>query len=268
MKIHRAVLFFCLAGVCFLADYPVYGSPLKSDNEQMELCLEKLQVNIAEEEKAIESLKKRYEDILREKQNSEAQTVKKENKELDALQSEKNAAELKLKSFESQHQSLQQKNEELSNSLKQSFASLREKNKVIEELKKSGSQPKKEVSGRQSSRKDNHSAEDALARKELDKLQKEKISLENQLKALKEERKNRPARDTAQLEPRAGKAGNGARKEEIKENSFPGESIDSKNSKKQRPPCFEVSRENKPGILKDFLDKARKIDSLWREKVW
>src|SRR3989339_16541 len=168
MKIHRAVLFFCLAGVCFLADYPVYGSPLKSDNEQMELCLEKLQVNIAEEEKAIESLKKRYEDILREKQNSEAQTVKKENKELDALQSEKNAAELKLKSFESQHQSLQQKNEELSNSLKQSFASLREKNKVIEELKKSGSQPKKEVSGRQSSRKDNHSAEDALARKELD----------------------------------------------------------------------------------------------------
>ena|SRR3989338_1753779 len=206
MKIHRAVLFFCLAGVCFLADYPVYGSPLKSDNEQMELCLEKLQVNIAEEEKAIESLKKRYEDILREKQNSEAQT------------------------------------------------------------------------------------EDALARKELDKLQKEKISLENQLKALKEERKNRPARDTAQLEPRpdekirsarpagrparlaakprAGKAGNGARKEEIKENSFPGESIDSKNSKKQRPPCFEVSRENKPGILKGFLDKARKIDSLWREKVW
>jgi len=290
MKVYRAALFFCLSGIYFLIDYPAYGSPLKSDNEQMEPYLEKLQANIIEEEKAVESLKRRYEDILKKKQNLKEQEVKKENKELDAQQSEKIATETKLKDLESKQQPLRQKNEELSNSLKQSIASLQEKNKVIEELKKSGPQPKKEVSGRQLSRKDSHSAEDTLARKELDKLQKEKISLESQLKALKEERKDWSARDIVQPGPRrdekslpaspvggparlaakpmAGKAGNEKRGKEIKENTFSGKSIDSKDSGNDRTSCFDLSRENKPGILKGFVDKAKKLDSWWREKVW
>lgn len=190
MKVHRAALFLCLSGVCLLTDYPAYGAPLKADNEQMELYLEKLQVNILEEEKAVESLKKRYEDILRKKQNPEEQKVKKENKGLSAPQSKK-------------------------------------------------------------------------------------IATEGQRKAVKEEHPGWSARDTVQPEPRpdkkgppAGRAGNEKREKEIKENSFSGKSIDSKNSGNDQASCFDLSRENKPGILRGFLDKAKKLDSWWQEKVW
>ena len=203
MKVHRAAFFLCLSGVCFLVDYPAYSSPLKSDNEQIELYLEKLQANIIEEEKAVESLKRKHEDILSKKQSPNEQKVKKENKELNALQSEKIATETKLKDLESTQHYLRQKNQELLNSLEQSVVSIQKKNEIIEELKKTQpAQPKKEEAViRQSSRKDNYSEEDALTKKQLDKLQKEKVSLEGQLKALKEERKSWSARDTTQPGP-------------------------------------------------------------------
>ncbi|MDO8748862.1 MAG: hypothetical protein Q7J72_07115 [Candidatus Omnitrophota bacterium] len=276
MKVHRAAFFLCLSGVCFLVDYPAYSSPLKSDNEQMELYLEKLQANIIEEEKAVESLKKRHEDILKKKQNSKEQEVKKENKELDAQQSEKIATETKLKDLESTQHSLRQNNQELLNSLEQSIASIQNKNKTIEELKKVRlAPPREEVLGRQASLKGDYSKEEVATRKQLNALREEKVSLEGQLRALKEERLGRSARDTVQAEPRpakkglpADKAGNEKQKEEIKENSFSGKSIDSKGLGNNRTSCFDLSRENKPGILKGFLGKAKKLDSWWREKVW
>ena len=303
MKVYPAAFFLCLSGVCFLVDYPAHASPLKSDNDQMKLYLEKLQANIIEEEKAVEALKKRHEDILSKKQNPKEQGgQKKENKELNALQSEKIATETKLKDLESTQHSLRQKNQELLNSQEQSIASIQNKNKTIEELKKVRLvPPKEEVFGRQASREGDYSKEEALARKQLDKLQKEKVSLEGQLKALKEERLSRSARDTVQAEPRrrdekslparpvggparlaasasasqrrdgkprASKAGNEKPKKEIKENSFSGKSLDSKNLGNDEIYCLDLNRENKPGILKGFLGKAKKLDSWWREKVW
>ena len=139
MKVRWVVLFLYLAGFCFLIDYPAYGSPLKSDNEQLEPYLEKLQANIVEEEKAVELLKKRYEDILRKKQNPKEQEVKKGNKEPDAPQSEKIAREAKLKDLEAGQDALRQKNQELLNSLEQSSASIQKKDQTIEELKKNRS---------------------------------------------------------------------------------------------------------------------------------
>lgn len=270
MKVNLAALFLCLSGVCFLVDYPAYASPLKSDNEQMEPYLEKLQANIIEEEKAVESLKRKYEDVLRKKQNPKEQKVKKENKEPDAPQSEKSTIEAKLKDLESKQQFLRQKNQELLNSLEQSTVSIQKKEKIIEELKKSRpARPKEEVLVNQSSPEGDYSKEEALTRKQLDKLQKEKASMEVQLKALKEEHKSRLARDTAQaIKPRVDKKENEKREEEIKENSFSGKSIDSKSLENNKTSCFDANQKNKQGILKSFLDKAKKLDSWWREKVW
>lgn len=270
MKVYPAALFLCLSGVCFLVDYPAYASPLKSDNEQMEPYLEKLQANIIEEEKALESLKIKYEDILSKKQGPKEQKVKKENKEPNALQSEKIATETKLKDLESAQHSLRQKNQELLNSLEQSIDSIQNKNRTIEELKKTRlAPPKKEVFGRQAaSREGDYSKEEALTRKQLDKLQKEKISLEGQLKALKEERKIRLAREVVQPEPLPAKKVNEKQKKEIKENSFSKKNIKSKDSENDRTSSFDMSQKNKPGILKGFLDKSKKLDSWWREKVW
>ena len=153
MKIHQAAFFLCLSGVCFLVDYPAYSSPLKSDNEQMELYLEKLQANIVEEEKAVESLRKKHEDILRNKQNlkkqEEGKKEEKESKEPDSLETKGVAAESNLKSLQSTQYSLRQKNQELLNSLEQSVASIHKKNETIEELRKSGlAQPKEKVLSR------------------------------------------------------------------------------------------------------------------------
>lgn len=269
MKVYRAVLCFCLSVVCFLADYPAYGLPLKSDNEQMELYLEKLQANIIEEEKAVESLKRRYEDILSKQQSLEEQKIKKENKEPNAPQSEKIAAEAKLKDLEFTRHSLRQKNQELLNSLEQSIDSIQKKNKTIEELKNARlAPPKKEVSGRQASREADYSKEEALDRKQLDKLQKEKVSLEGQLKALKEERLSRSARVSVQAEPLPAKKVNEKQKDEIKENNLSEKNINSKKLRNDRVSCFDMNRENKPGILKGFLGKAKKFNSWWREKVW
>src|SRR3989338_1520616 len=122
MKARWAALFIYLCGICFLADYPAYCSSLGSDNEQMELCLTKLQGNILEEEKAVESLKKRYEDILKEKQKPKEQKGRdKESKKPEASQSELVAAEAKLKGPQPTQHSLKQKNQELLNSLEQSI---------------------------------------------------------------------------------------------------------------------------------------------------
>ena len=275
MKIHRAALFLCLSGVCVLINNPVYGSSLKADNEQMELYLEKLQANIVEEEKAVESLRKKHEDILRNKQNlkkqEEGKKEEKESKESDSLETKGAAAEPKLKSLQSTQYSLRQKNQELLNSLEQSVASIHKKNETIEELRKRGlAQPKEKVLSRQLSHKDKHLKEDAPAKKQLDKLLKEKGSLESQLKALKEERSSRPAPDTVQAraEPRPDKKENKKPRKELTEGSFLKKSVDSKNSGKDETFCLEARRKDNPGILRGFVDRANKLDSWWREKVW
>ena len=269
MKVNRTALFLCLWGICFLVDYPAYSSPLKSDNEQMELYLERLQANIIEEEKAVESLKIKYEDILSKKQSPKEQKVKKEKKDPDAPQSEKIATETKFKDSQSKQQSSRHNNQELLNSPEQPTASIQKKNKTIEELKKAQpAPPKEEAIGRKASREADYSKEEALTRKQLDKLRKEKVSLEGQLKALKEERESRSARDTVQAEPRPAKEVSEKQKEEIKENSLSGKNGNSKKLRNDQISCFNMSRENKPGILKGFLGKAKKLDSWWREKVW
>jgi len=275
MKIHRAALFLCLSGVCVLINNPVYGSSLKADNEQMELYLEKLQANIVEEEKAVESLRKKHEDILINKQNlkkqEEGKKEEKESKEPDPIESKGVAAESKLKSLQSTQHSLRQKNQELLNSLEQSVASIHKKNETIEELRKHGlAQPKEKVLSRQSSHKEEQPKEDAPAKKQLDKLLKEKASLESQLKALKEERSSRPAPDTVQAraEPRPDKKENKKPRKELTEGSFLKKSVDSKNSGKDETFCLEARRKDNPGILRGFVDRANKLDSWWREKVW
>lgn len=138
MKVYWAALFLCIiAGICFLIDHPAYGSPLRADNERMELYLEKLQANIIEEEKAVESLKKRHEDILRKKQSPPGQGGSKEkNNQPDTSQSERAILESKLKDLETGQQALQQKNQELLSSLEQAAASIQKKDKALEELKK------------------------------------------------------------------------------------------------------------------------------------
>lgn len=269
MKVNRTALFLCLWGVCFLVDCPAYSSSLKSDNEQMELYLENLQANIIEEEKAVESLKKKYEDILSKKQSPKEQKVKKEKKEPETPQSEKITTEAKLKDSELKQQSLRQNNQELLNPPEQSTASIQKKNKTIEELRKAQpAPPKEEAIGRKASPEADYSKEEALTRKQLDKLRQEKVSLEGQLKALKEERPIRSAREVVQPEPLPAKKVNEKQKKEIKENSFSKKNIESKDSEKDRTSCFDMSQKNKPGILRGFLDRSKKLDSWWREKVW
>jgi len=241
MKVHWAVLFLCLSGVCFLADYPAYGLSLKAGNEQLELYLEKLQANIIEEEKAVELLKKRYADVLSSKQSPPEQGGQQEkNKQLDRLASERTVREAKLKDLEARQEVLRQKNQELLNSLEQSIASIQSKDKTIEELKKNRPGRDSAQSGPRPDKKGQPACLVASA----------------------------SASQRRDGKPRAGKAGNEKRKKEIKEDSLSGKSIDFENSGNDQASCFDPGRENKPRILKGFLGKAKKLDSWWREKVW
>ncbi|MEK6568486.1 MAG: hypothetical protein AABZ27_07110 [Candidatus Omnitrophota bacterium] len=270
MKVFLTVLFSVLGWICFLADYPAYGEPSKTDNEQIEPYLNKLQANIAEEEKAVESLKKKYEDILRKKKEpKENKGQEEENKKPEAAQAEMADAKAKLKDLELAGYSLKQKNQELLNSLEQSIASIHKKNMTIEELRKAQPlPPKEEAISPKSSREDDYLKKEAAVRKQLDESRKEKAALKAQLKALKEEHKSLLARKTVWPEPLPDEGVNEEQEKEIKENICSKKSLDYKKLENERVSCFDASQKNKTGLLKGFLDQAKKIDSWWREKVW
>lgn len=269
MKYFQAALFICLSGICFLAGYPAYGSSSRSDNEQMELYLKKLQNNILEEEKAVESLKKKYEDILRKKQEpNKERSREKEIKNPEVPQGVMAAADVKLGDSEPTRYSLKQKNQELLNSLEQSIASIQKKNKTIEVLRKAQSKPsKKEAIDCKAKREVDCSKKEAATRRKLDKPKKVKSASERQLKVSNKEHENQLTREIIPPRP-VEKVSKKHNKEINKKNKLSEKKNNSKELKKDRIHCFAASRENKPGALKGFIIKAKKLDSWWREKVW
>lgn len=273
MKAYLPALILSLGGICLLVDRPAYASFSKADDEQLEPYLKKLQDNITEEERAVESLKKRYEDVLREKQKSkERKSREKETRKPDGAQGELSAGQANPKDSEPTRHSLKQKNQELLNSLEQSIASIQKKNKTIEALKNTSSAPPKEKTVvRKASREAGSSKEESAARKQLDKLQKEKVDLEDRFKALEEEHKSLLTRKDVQPQPQPRQAVRKAGREQKKikkEVIYSKKSVDSDNLKDNQDSSLGCNRENKPGILKNFASKAKKLDFWWRKKVW